>query len=74
MVSCVDPGFISTNMSKGLGATKSPEEGTVSIMKCLFRDLPGSGFYYGSDGTRSPLHTPRYPGQPEYDGVPPVFD
>ena len=73
MVSCVDPGFISTNMSKGLGATKPPEEGTVSIMRCLFQDLPASGLFYGSDGLRSPLHTPRYPGQKEYDGAPPVL-
>lgn len=73
-VSCVSPGFILTNMTKGYGATKPPEEGTVSTMHCLFDELPGNGFYYGSDGLRSPLHFMRSPGEPEYDGEAPVFD
>ena len=63
-----------TNMTRGYGATKPPEEGTVSTMKCLFDELPGNGFYYGSDGVRSPLHFMRNPGEPEYDGKPPVFE
>ena len=61
-------------MTRGYGATKPPEEGTVSTMKCLFDELPGNGFYYGSDGVRSPLHFMRNPGEPEYDGMPPVFE
>ena len=73
-ISCVNPGFIRTNMSKGFGATKQPAEGTVSTMKCLFDDLPGSGFFYECDGLRSPLHVVRKSGEPEYNGQPPVFD
>ena len=61
-------------MSKGFGATKLPEEGTVSTMKCLFEELPGNGYFYESDGFRSPLHILRNQGEPEYDGHPPVFD
>ena len=61
-------------MSKGFGATKEPAEGTVSTMKCLFDDLPGNGFFYECDGLRSPLHVARKLGEPEYNGLPPVFD
>ena len=61
-------------MSKGFGATKQPAEGTVSTMKCLFDDLPGNGFFYECDGLRSPLHVERKPGEPEYNGQPPVFN
>ena len=67
-VSCVSPGYINTNMTRGFGASKSPEEGTVSIRNALFGNLKGNGWYYGSDALRSPLHTYRDPGDPEYDG------
>ena len=43
--------------------------GTVALTKCLFGDLGGSGFYFGSDGVRSPLHFMRNPGEPAYDGA-----
>mmetsp|Transcript_955 Transcript_955/g.1362 ORF Transcript_955/g.1362 Transcript_955/m.1362 type:complete len:281 (-) Transcript_955:210-1052(-) len=69
--SCVSPGFINTQMTEGWGASKSPEEGTVSIMKCLFGELEGNGWYYGSDGVRSPYHYMRDPGTAAYDGVNP---
>ena len=29
----------------------------------------GNGWYYGSDGLRSPLHYMRNPGEPPWDGV-----
>ena len=61
-------------MSKGYGATKKPEEGTVSTMRCLFHELPGNGFYYECDGLRSPLHVVRNPGAPEYHGEVPFFE
>ena len=73
MVSILTPGYISTNMTAGLGATKSPHEGTVSLRKCLFDELPASGCFWGSDGKRSPLHYMRNPGDPEYDGAAPEF-
>ena len=69
--SCCTPGFIDTKLVAGFGASKPPEEGTVAIRNCLFGALEGNGWYYGSDGIRSPLHFMRNPGQPEYDGVPP---
>ena len=56
-------------MTKGFGATKPPEEGTVSIRHCLFQDWGGgNGWYFGSDAERSPLHFMRNPGEPVYDG------
>ena len=71
LISCCTPGFIDTKLTAGFGATKTPEEGTVAIKNCLFGQLDGSGWYYGSDGVRSPLHFMRSPGEPEYDGIPP---
>jgi len=67
-VSCVSPGWINTNMTRGRGATKGPEEGTVSIKHCLFEKLEGNGWYYGSDAVRSPYHYMRNPGEPAYTG------
>lgn len=69
--SCVSPGFINTQMTEGFGASKSPEEGTLSIRHCLFEELEGNGWYYGSDALRSPYHYMRNPGEPVYDGVNP---
>lgn len=63
----LSPGFIQTNMTAGFGARLTPEQGTVSLMKCLFEDVV-SGYYYGSDGLRSPLTVTRDPGTPEYGG------
>ena len=71
-ISILSPGYILTDMTRGMGATKSPEEGTVSLIKCLFGDLPASGYFWGSDGLRSPLHYMRNPGEPEYDGTMPL--
>lgn len=68
MVSCCSPGFIDTKLTKGFGAKKSPAEGTPAIKKLLFEQLSCSGWYYGSDGIRSPYHVMRNPGAPEYDG------
>ena len=62
-------GYIKTSMTAGMGATKPPSEGTVSLKKCLLEELPSSGFFWGSDGLRSPLHYCRNPGEPEFDGV-----
>lgn len=56
-------------MTKGFGARLKPEQGCVSALKCLFGDVT-SGFYYGSDGLRSPLTCTRDPGTPEYQGEP----
>lgn len=66
--SCVTPGFIDTQMTAGYGASKSPEQGTLAIKHCLFDELSGNGWYYGSDGVRSPYHFMRNPGEMAYDG------
>lgn len=66
-VTSLSPGFIATNMTAGFGAKLTPKEGCVSALKCLFGDV-GSGWYYGSDGLRSPLTVTRDPGAPEYQG------
>lgn len=71
LTSCVSPGFIDTQMTAGWGASKSPDQGTLAIKKCLLDDLDGNGWYYGSDGMRSPYHFMRNPGEPIYDGVNP---
>lgn len=67
VVTSLSPGFIDTPMTKGFGARLTPEEGCVSSIKCLFEKVT-SGFYYGSDGLRSPLTMTRDPGMPEYEG------
>ena len=54
-------------MPQGFGASLTPEQGCVSLIKCLFEDVT-SGWYYGSDGLRSPLTVTRDPGTPEYQG------
>lgn len=63
----LSPGFIKTPMTQGYGAKLSPAQGCVSLLKCLFEPVT-SGFYYGSDGLRSPLTCTRDPGTPEYAG------
>lgn len=73
LVSILSPGYIQTAMTRGGGATKLPHEGTVSLCKCLFEELPGSGYFWGSDGLLSPLHYLRNPGEAEYNGAVPEF-
>jgi carbonyl reductase 1 len=54
-----------TNMTVGSSASLKPEQATTSIKKCLFDNVV-SGYYYGSDGLRSPMTVSRDPGTPEY--------
>mmetsp|Transcript_976 Transcript_976/g.1275 ORF Transcript_976/g.1275 Transcript_976/m.1275 type:complete len:291 (-) Transcript_976:193-1065(-) len=70
---CLSPGYIDTNLTKGFPGGKSPpSEGTVSIRHSLFNAEPScNGWFYGSDALRSPLHTGRNPGEPEFDGIHP---
>ena len=64
----LSPGYVETRMTADFGDNKiTPEQGTTSLMKCLFEDVT-SGWYYGSDGLRSPLTGTRDPGTPEYQG------
>jgi NAD(P)-dependent dehydrogenase (short-subunit alcohol dehydrogenase family) len=70
VVSSCSPGFIKTNMTRGYGAKLEPKDGTASLKHCLLGDLGECrGWYYGSDGLRSPLHFMRSPGEPVYDGA-----
>lgn len=66
----LSPGFIATPMTQGYGARLTPEQGCTAFLKCLFDDNVTSGYYYGSDGLRSPLTCTRDPGTPEYGGEP----
>jgi len=77
VVSAVTPGFIETDLTRSAllnksGKTakemgmKSIDEGAHAPCKCLFSKLDGSGWYWGSDGLRSPLDAYRGPGDPEY--------
>jgi NAD(P)-dependent dehydrogenase (short-subunit alcohol dehydrogenase family) len=68
-VACLSPGFIETTLTKGMGASLTPEQGTVSLRHCLFTaPKEESGWFYGSDALRSPLHVGRNPGEPVFDG------
>jgi carbonyl reductase 1 len=68
---CISPGYVETALTAVFqGEKKKPEDSTLPITHCLFGDLPKeiSGWYFGSDAKRSPLHRSRNPGDPEYDG------
>lgn len=67
--SSISPGFIDTKIVSGFGASKPPEEGTVSARHCLFQTLQGNGWFYGSDAVRSPFYPIRNPGEPAFTGT-----
>lgn len=67
-INACSPGFIDTDITRGMGATKPPEEGTKAAFYCLMGELQGNGRYYGSDAVRSPLDRYRSPGDPPYTG------
>jgi len=67
-VSIVSPGFINTNLCAGYSAKITPEDGTKSTRHCLFSNLNGSGYYYGSHCVRWPLHEEISAGGPEFKG------
>lgn len=71
LVNSCSPGYILTDMTKGMGASSPPEKGAVCPVHLLMSDdvkhLP-PGRYYGSDKLRSPLGFYRGPGEPPYEG------
>ena len=67
-ITSVSPGFVDTAMTAGFGANLTPHEGCLSTLHCLFDKNVVSGYYYGSDGLRSPLTVTRDPGTPAYQG------
>jgi NAD(P)-dependent dehydrogenase (short-subunit alcohol dehydrogenase family) len=77
-INACTPGFIETDMTRPMAerqgkdprevGMKPPHEGTTAQMHILFGEPEGSGWYFGSDGKRSPMHKYRSPGDPEYTG------
>lgn len=63
IINSCSPGFILTDMTSDMGATKPPEMGTVAPLHCLFAEGIKSGVYFGSDGVRSPLNRYREAGR-----------
>jgi carbonyl reductase 1 len=66
VTSCT-PGFIDTDLTAGMGATGTCENGANSALFCLFGDEAKTGCYYGSDSIRSPMTQYRGPGDPAYN-------
>lgn len=63
IVNSCSPGYILTDMTRGMGASNAPEKGTVSPVHLLLNDemktLP-TGRYYGSDAVRSPMVSSKF--------------
>lgn len=68
LINAMTPGFIDTDLTRGMGATKPPAEGTKAALHLLLFELEGNGRFYGSDAVRSPLDRYRNPGDPPYEG------
>mmetsp|Transcript_3529 Transcript_3529/g.5172 ORF Transcript_3529/g.5172 Transcript_3529/m.5172 type:complete len:283 (+) Transcript_3529:33-881(+) len=71
IINSITPGYIATDLTKGMGATKPPSKGAIPpvwlLMSKEIETMP-TGRFYGSDCQRSPLHEYRDPGSPPYDG------
>eukprot|EP00814_Leptocylindrus_danicus_P002322 CAMPEP_0116027402 /NCGR_PEP_ID=MMETSP0321-20121206/14619_1 /TAXON_ID=163516 /ORGANISM="Leptocylindrus danicus var. danicus, Strain B650" /LENGTH=285 /DNA_ID=CAMNT_0003500773 /DNA_START=53 /DNA_END=910 /DNA_ORIENTATION=+ len=67
MNSC-SPGYILTDMTRGMGASNPPSKGAECPVTLLMEDGVATGWYYGSDSVRSPLNVYRGPGDPPYEG------
>jgi len=73
-INSCSPGYILTDLTRGMGATKKPEDSNchVAPLFLLFGDVPhpavNKGRYYGSDAIRSPIDVYRGPGDPPYVG------
>jgi carbonyl reductase 1 len=71
LVFSLSPGYIATQLTSCWPGGKPVDEGTIAIKHCLFQanDPAQSGWFFGSDAQRSPLHYLRNPGEPAFDGV-----
>jgi NAD(P)-dependent dehydrogenase (short-subunit alcohol dehydrogenase family) len=70
VINSVTPGFIKTDLTKGVGATNLPSQGAVPpcwLMMMMDVAVHPTGRYYGSDCVRSPLSSYRGPGEPPYE-------
>jgi len=66
----LSPGYIATKLTAKWDGGLPVEKGTVSLRHCLFdARKEESGWYFGSDAKRSPVHATRDPGTPAFDGV-----
>jgi len=73
LVNSCTPGYILTDLTRGMGATNPPEKGTLAPCYLLMDDALATlppGRFYGSDAQRSPLDVYRAPGSPPYEGPP----
>jgi len=71
IINSCSPGFINTDITRGMGASNPPSKGAVCPVQLLMSETIGNnptGWYYGSDVVRSPFHCYRDPGEPPYDG------
>eukprot|EP00802_Teleaulax_amphioxeia_P019940 Tamp_20195.p1 GENE.Tamp_20195~~Tamp_20195.p1 ORF type:complete len:315 (-),score=48.36 Tamp_20195:218-1162(-) len=66
IINSCTPGFIATDLTKGMGASGTPAKGAVVPVELMMGEPKGPGFYFGSDGLRSPLDRYRGPGDAEY--------
>lgn len=71
IVHSVTPGYIATDLTAGMGATKLPADGAVPPCFLMMdqETIPKvpTGRYYGSDCIRSPISFYRGPGEPPYE-------
>ena len=84
LINSCSPGFIETDLTRPYAEKQGKkladfgalpvEKGAIApvylAMGDLKGDIPGyeSGWYFGSDAKRSPLHKTRNPGDPVYQG------
>jgi len=79
-INACSPGWIETDLTRpfAVAAGKTPkemgmltpEQGATSPLYLALGDVPGSGWYFGSDAVRSPPHKYRSPGETPYNGDP----
>jgi len=74
-VNACTPGLIATDLLTDLygdavknSGAKPPSEGAKTPVFTILEGIPTTGWYYGSDMNRSPLHRYRGGGDPVYDG------
>eukprot|EP00290_Baffinella_frigidus_P005521 CAMPEP_0180134640 /NCGR_PEP_ID=MMETSP0986-20121125/10287_1 /TAXON_ID=697907 /ORGANISM="non described non described, Strain CCMP2293" /LENGTH=300 /DNA_ID=CAMNT_0022075049 /DNA_START=45 /DNA_END=947 /DNA_ORIENTATION=+ len=80
LINACSPGFVETNLTmpffkdqgktpKDMGAISPEESAKVFDYLMLSEACTSTGWYYGSDAKRSPMHKYRKPGDAEFDGV-----
>jgi carbonyl reductase 1 len=69
IINSCSPGWIATDMTRGMGASNPPSKGAVVPCWLMMDEEVAkqpTGRYYGSDCVRSPLHYYRGPGEDPY--------